>query len=425
MKIVVQKYGGTSMANPAQILCSAQKVLRVKQHGYSMVVVVSAMSGETDRLLNLGNHVNPDASLREIDMLCSTGEQVSIALMAMALEKLGQPAISLTGQQVGILTDDVHTKARIKSIATDRIINQLKQNKVVIVAGFQGVTDKNDITTLGRGGSDTSAVALAHALNAVRCEIYTDVTGVFTADPRIAPNAKQIDMIDYDEMLEMAGSGAKVLQIRSVEFAKKYNVPVLVLSSMEDKPGTLVTSEVPEMEGIVVSAITHNKKEAKISIIGVPDKPGIAATIFGILAEHEIVVDIIIQNVAEDGLNDISFTVNKDDLRQVQKLSDEIKKKVNAQAVISDENISKISIIGVGMKSHAGVASRMFKALAEEKINIQMISTSEIKVSCVIEEADTEKAVLALCKEFDLLVSNVNKEEPIKVKSRKKSKKNL
>jgi aspartate kinase len=403
MSVVVLKFGGTSVANPDRIKAAAKKCVAYQEAGKQVVVVVSAMAGETDRLLSLAREIDANPSLRELDMIASTGEQVSIALTAIAIEQLGVPAVSFTGPQIGVITDDAFASARIKSIDASKIRTALEAGKIVIVAGFQGMTEDFEITTLGRGGSDTSAVALAAVLNAERCYIYTDVDGVYAADPRIVPGARRLDTISYDEMLELASAGAKVLYIRAVEFAKKYNVPLVVLSSLKEGPGTLVEEEVPEMEEVVVSGVTSNDKEAKISILGVPDRPGMAAKIFGSLAEGNVVVDMIVQSESPEGTsNDISFTVEKGQLKKALDVANGVKEEIGAREVVSDPKIVKVSAVGVGMRTHAGVAARMFDALADKGINIQMISTSEIKISCVINDDYKELAVRALCEEFEL-----------------------
>jgi aspartate kinase len=403
MPVVVLKFGGTSVADPERIKAAAEKCVRYAKEGKQVAVVVSAMAGETDRLLNLAKAIDENPSPRELDMIASTGEQVSIALMAIAIEQLGVPAISFTGPQIGMITDGVFTSARIKSIDTAKMKAALDAGRIVIVAGFQGMTEDFDITTLGRGGSDTSAVALAAVLEAERCYIYTDVDGVYAADPRIVPGARRLDAISYDEMLELASAGAKVLYTRAVEFAKKYGVPLVVLSSLKEGPGTLVEEEVPEMEQVVVSGITANDKEAKISLLGVPDKPGMAAKIFGQLADSNVVVDMIVQSESPGGeSNDISFTVEKGALKQALDVVNKVKDEVGATEVVSDQKVVKLSAVGVGMRTHAGVAARMFDVLAQKGINIQMISTSEIKISCVINEDYKELAIRALCEAFDL-----------------------
>lgn len=403
MSIIVQKFGGTSVGDVSRILNAASKAVREMERGHQVVVAVSAMAGETDRLLNLANEIDPAGSPRERDMLAASGEQVSIALMAMACEKLGKPAVSFLAPQINMRTDEVHAKAKLLSIDGDRIKKELNAGKIVVVAGFQGVTGEWEITTLGRGGSDTTAVALAAVLGAERCDIYTDVDGVYATDPRIAPNVRKINELSYEEMLEMASTGAKVLHTRSVQFAAKYNVPLQVLSSFEDKPGTMITQEVQTMENVVVSAVIHNTKEAKVTFSGIADEPGTAAKLFSHLTQLNVNVDMIVQNVGENGLADISFTVESTDLPYIQKNESELREVIHAKQITYDSKIAKISAIGVGMKAHAGVASRMFNTLAAKGINILMISTSEIKISCVIEESYTELAVRALCSEFDLL----------------------
>jgi len=402
LALIVQKYGGSSVADPEKIKNVARRVIKTKRQGNDVVVVVSAMGKTTDSLLDLASKITDDPDPREIDMLLSTGEQISIAVMAMAIHSLGEPAISMTGPQVGILTDNVHRKAKIVRINEEKILTELKAGKVVIVAGFQGSTVDHQITTLGRGGSDTTAVALAAVLKADVCDIYTDVDGVYTTDPRICKKAKKLEKISYDEMLELASLGAKVLHSRSVELAKNFDVPLHVRSSFNNEPGTMVVKEVKEMEDRVVSGVAYNKGEAKISMLGVPDRPGIAAEIFGTLAENNIIVDMIIQNVAADGLNDISFTVSKEDLKQTLKIAKELKEKLKGEDVIYDESIAKVSVVGVGMKSHSGIAAKMFRALAKNNINIESISTSEIKISCLIKEEDCDKAVVAIHTEFEL-----------------------
>ncbi len=415
MSLIVQKYGGTSVGNVERIKNVAGRVAKAKKQGHDVVVVVSAMSGETDKLIGLANAVSSNPDEREMDMLLSTGERVTIALLAMALKDLNADAVSFTGRQSGILTDNAHTKARIKSIDAGRIREALNANKVAVVAGFQGITEDSNVTTLGRGGSDLTAVAVAAALKADFCDIYTDVDGVYTTDPNIVPQARKLGKISYDEMLEMASLGAKVLQTRSVEFAKKYNVPVRVLSSFSDMPGTLVTKEDKGMEEVVVSGVAYDKNQAKITLCRVPDRPGVASKLFRSIADAKAVVDMIIQNVSKDGYTDISFTVPKTDLKKAMPVIQKAAKASGSEEVMVNEEISKVSIIGVGMRSHSGVASKMFTALADEGINIMMISTSEIKISCVVDAKYTELAVRALHKAFKL------EEAPKKAKTAKPS----
>lgn len=401
--LIVQKYGGTSVANPKRIKDLARRIGRVVDAGDKVVVVVSAMAGETDRLIDLARQITENPDERELDMLVSTGERVTIALMAMALQDIGYPAQSFTGRQVGIITDSVHTKARIERVDAERVKNALDEGKIPVVAGFQGIDEKSDVTTLGRGGSDLTAVALADALKADICEIYTDVDGVYTSDPDIVPQARRLEKISYEEMLEMASLGTKVLQTRSVEYAMKYNVPLVVRSSFNENPGTLVTREDSDMEKVVVSGVTYSEDDAKITIVGVPDRPGVAARLFGSIADSNIVVDMIIQNISSDGKSaDISFTVPKGDLKNAIEITKDVARGLGARDVLSNEDIAKVSIVGVGMRTHSGVAARMFSTLAEKGINIMMISTSEIKISCVIESRYTGLAVKALHDAFDL-----------------------
>ena len=403
MALIVQKYGGTSVGSPERIQAVAERVIRTRKAGDQVVVVLSAMSGETDRLLALAHRVSPKPDERELDLLLSTGERVTIALLAMALRERGYAARSFTGRQVGIVTDDVHTRARIERVAADRVRDALAEDVIPVVAGFQGINEKSDVTTLGRGGSDTTAVALAAALKADRCDIYTDVDGVYTTDPNIVPTASRLDKISYEEMLEMASLGAKVLQTRSVEFAMKYLVPVRVLSSFTDAPtGTLVTKEDRDMEQVVVSGVTYDRNQAKITLLGVPDRPGIAARLFGGIAKEDIVVDMIIQNISREGLTDISFTVPRADAKKAMDLVSTLVREIGANDVQLTEDIAKVSIVGVGMRSHSGVAATMFETLAREGINIMMISTSEIKISCVVDAKYTELAVRALHDAFGL-----------------------
>jgi aspartate kinase len=401
--LIVQKYGGTSVGNPERIKNVAKRVVRTKEEGHDVVVVLSAMSGETDKLINLANQVSENPDPREMDMLVSTGERVTIALLAMAIQSLGYKAQSFTGRQAGIISDRVHTKARIERISGERIKQAIKEGKIAVVAGFQGISEtSDDVTTLGRGGSDLSAVAVAAALKADLCDIYTDVDGVYTTDPNMVPQARKLDKISYDEMLELASLGAKVLQTRSVEFAKKYNVPVRVLSSFNDNPGTLVTKEDSDMEKVVVSGVAYDKNQVKVTVSGVPDKPGVAAQIFNEISTNNIIVDMIIQNIGEGGLTDMSFTVPKTDSRKISELMKKVVAEIGAKGVTVKEDIAKISIVGVGMRSHSGVAARMFSAMAKEGINIMMISTSEIKISIVIDAKYTELAVRVLHETFEM-----------------------
>ena len=402
MALIVQKYGGTSVGSIEKIKAVAEKVIEYHRQGNQVVVVLSAMAGQTDNLIQLANEISDDPDPRELDVLMATGEQVSVALLAMAIKSMGYDARSFLGFQVAIHTSHLYGKARIYDIEAGQIIKELKNNKIVVVAGFQGLDDQGDITTLGRGGSDTTAVALAATLKADVCEIFTDVDGVHTTDPNICTEARKLDAISYDEMLEMASQGAKVLEIRSVECAKKYNVPVHVRSTFNNERGTMVVAETKDMEKVLVSGVTYNKNEARITIKKVPDKPGIAFQIFEPVFRSGTIVDMIVQNTSEDGLTDLTFTVPKSDFYKTMKVVSDVAKKIGAEKVLGDENISKVSIIGVGMRNHAGVAQKMFGALSEENININMISTSEIKISCVIEEKYTELAVRILHKAFGL-----------------------
>ncbi len=402
MALVVQKYGGTSVGSIEKIRKVAQRVLEYHREGNGVVVVLSAMAGQTDGLIKLAKQVCEEPDPRELDVLMATGEQVSVALFAMTIKSMGFDARSLLGFQVAIHTDQLYGKARIHEIDTLRIRRELENGRILAVAGFQGLDEKGNITTLGRGGSDTTAVALAAALNADVCEIYTDVPGVFTTDPNICPRARKMDYISYDEMLELASLGAKVLEIRSVEFAKKFNVPIHVRSSFSKERGTMVVAETKDMEKVLVSGVAYNKNEARITISKVPDRPGTAAHIFEPMFTTGIVVDMIVQNTSEDGLTDLTFTVPKVDLQKSLKLVSEVAKEIGAEKVLGDENISKISIVGAGMRNHAGVAQKMFRTLAQENINIMMISTSEIKISCVIEDKYTELAVRVLHEAFNL-----------------------
>jgi aspartate kinase len=402
MALVVQKYGGTSMGSIERIRNVAKRVAKTYDEGNDLVVVVSAMSGETNKLVALANEICEFPSEREYDVMVATGEQVSMSLLAMVLQSMGYKAKSYCGFQLPIITDSAFSKARIEEIDDKRVREDLKNGVIVVVAGFQGIDRQGNLTTLGRGGSDTSAVAVAAAMKADVCEIYTDVDGIYTTDPRIVPEASKLEKISYDEMLEMASLGSKVLQIRSVEFAKKYDVVVHVRSSFNDNPGTLVTKEDAEMEAVLVSGITYNKDEAKISVLRAPDRPGIAAKLFSPLSEANITVDMIIQNVSHDGLNDMTFTVPKSDFKKALKIVQETAVTIGAGSVTSDENIAKVSIIGVGMRSHSGVACKMFETLSREGINILMISTSEIKISCIIELKYSELAIRVLHEAFAL-----------------------
>ena len=402
MALIVQKYGGTSVGSIEKIRAVAERVIETSIQGNEMVIVLSAMSGQTDGLIKLAKDMAEDPDSRELDVLVSTGEQISVALFAMAVKTMGYDARSLLGFQVAIHTDHLFGKARIHDIETNRIIRNLDQGRIVAVAGFQGLDGHGDITTLGRGGSDTTAVALAAALKADVCEIFTDVNGVYTTDPNICPRAKKMDFISYEEMLEMASLGAKVLEIRSVEFAKKFNVPIHVRSTFTNERGTMVVAETKDMEKVAVSGVAYNKNEARVTIRKVPDQPGIASKIFDPVFRAGIVVDMIVQNTSQDGLTDLTFTVLKTDFYKTMKLVSDIAAEIGAERVLGDEDIAKVSIIGVGMRTHAGVAKTMFAALAKENINILMISTSEIKISCLIEEKYTELAVRVLHKVFGL-----------------------
>ena len=402
MSLIVQKFGGTSVGDAERIKNVARRIAKSCADGNSIVVVLSAMSGETDRLLSLAKSIVSDPRGRETDVLLSTGEQVSIALLSMALEELGVPAVSFTGSQVKILTDNVYNKARIEDIDSTRLRATLDDGKVAVVAGFQGVDSEGNITTLGRGGSDTTAVALAAALEADECQIYTDVDGVYTTDPRIVPEARRLSQVTYEEMLEMASLGAKVLQIRAVEFASKYKVKLRVLSSFCDGIGTLITTEENIMEEALISGVTLNRNEAQVMMVGVPDRPGVASSILGPVADANIEVDMIVQNSAADGATDFTFTVSRDDYDLTLKILNEIAETLGAREVRGDRNIVKLSIVGVGMRSHAGIASRMFKALSKENINILMISTSEIKISIVVDQKYSELGVRVLHSEFGL-----------------------
>lgn len=402
MALIVHKYGGTSVGSAERIRNVAKRVAAYRAAGDDLVVVVSAMSGETNRLTELARSVNEQADPRELDVLLSTGEQVTIALLAMALQGMGCPARSYTGGQVHILTDSVHNKARIVDIEAARVWADLQQGRIVVVAGFQGVDEHGNITTLGRGGSDTTAVALAAALKADECQIYTDVDGVYTTDPRVVPQARRLARVTFEEMLEMASLGSKVLQIRSVEFAGKYNVPLRVLSSFEEGEGTLITYEEPNMEQPLISGIAFNRDEAKLTVLGVPDRPGVAARILGGVSDANVEIDMIIQNIGADGTTDFTFTVHRNDYRKALAILKDTASEIGAREVTGDDTIVKVSLVGVGMRSHSGIASKMFKALAAEGINIRMISTSEIKISVVVDEKYLELGVRALHEAFQL-----------------------
>ncbi|SHE62140.1 aspartate kinase [Modicisalibacter ilicicola DSM 19980] len=415
MALYVQKFGGTSVGSVERIKAVAEKVKRFRDEGHQVVVVVSAMSGETNRLIELAGQINDEPTPREMDMLVSTGEQVTISLLAMALQKTGVPATSYTGAQVGIRTDSAHTKARIQRIETDDLREDLAEGQVVVVAGFQGVDEEGNITTLGRGGSDTTGVALAAALKADECQIYTDVDGVYTTDPRVCSKAQRLETITVEEMLELASLGSKVLQIRAVEFAGKYNVPLRVLSSFEDGPGTLIIADQDDedsMEEPLISGIAFTANEAKLTLLNTPDVPGVASRILGPIADANIEVDMIVQNVAPAGdYTDFTFTVAKGDYKQTMRiLKEQVLPDLGEGELRGDDNIAKVSLVGVGMRSHAGVASRMFRTLAEENINIRMVSTSEIKISVVIDEKQMELAVRALHRAFGLDKEDVESE---------------
>jgi aspartate kinase len=403
MSLIVQKFGGTSVGSVERIQAVAEKIAKFRREGHDIVVVVSAMSGETNRLLALAAEISEQPTPREMDVLVSTGEQVTIALLSMALHEKGLDAKSYTGAQVRILTDNSHTKARIKSIDEQHMRADLAKGRVVVVAGFQGTDEEGNITTLGRGGSDTSAVALAAALKADECQIYTDVDGVYTTDPRVVDGARRLDKITFEEMLEMASLGSKILQIRSVEFAGKYKVPLRVLSSFADGPGTLITIEDEvAMEAPAISGIAFTRDEAKLTLVGVPDTPGVASKILGPVSGANVEVDVIVQNTTEDGTTDFTFTVNRSELKKAGAILRQVADDLGAREVITDDNICKVSIVGVGMRSHAGIASKMFAALADVGVNIQLITTSEIKISVVIDEKFMELAVRSLHSAFEL-----------------------
>jgi aspartate kinase len=402
MALIVQKYGGTSVGSIEKIKTVAGRVIECHEEGNQMVVVLSAMAGQTDFLIQQAFEMTDNPDPRELDVLMATGEQVSVALFSMAVKAMGHDCCSLLGFQVAIHTSDLYGKARINEISTERLKKELEKDRIVAVAGFQGLDDRGNITTLGRGGSDTTGVALAAALKADVCEIFTDVEGVYTTDPNMCPKARKLDVISYDEMLEMASLGAKVLQIRSVEFAKKYNVPIHVRSTFVKERGTMVVAETKDMEKVLVSGVAYDRNQARITIKRAPDRPGIASRLFEPVLKSGIIVDMIVQNTSEEGFTDLTFTVAKSDFYKTLKLVGDVAQEVGAEKVLGDENISKVSVIGVGMRSHAGVAQKMFQALADENINIMMISTSEIKISCIIEEKYTELAVRVLHKVFGL-----------------------
>lgn len=402
MSLIVHKYGGSSVATPAHMRSVAERVVRSRKEGHDLVVVVSAPGDTTDELIELAHQITEHPDEREMDVLLATGEQKSIALLAIAIKDLGFDAISFTGPQVGIITDEFHGKARIVKVGDEKIHKALKLGKIVIVAGFQGQTADEDITTLGRGGSDLTAVALAAALGADLCEFYKDVDGVYTANPRLVLDARKIDALSYEEMLEMASAGAQVLNARSVEFAKKNKVRIHVRSSFHDKPGTFIQEETAGMEDALISGVTYSKDECKLTVLGIKDKPGIAAAIFRPLAAAELNVDMIVQDVSEAGINNLSFTVGKGDLKKAREVLEKVAKELQASGVQVDEGVAKVSVVGIGMRSHSGVASQMFDALARSNVNIEMISTSEIKISVVIPEKDVETAVRSIHEQFKL-----------------------
>ncbi len=403
MALIVQKYGGTSVGTPERIVNCARRILETQRAGNQVIAVVSAMSGVTNTLIDLANQVSKDPTERELDVLLATGEQTTIALTAMAINDLGGQAVSLTGAQAGISTDQVHTKARIVNITPDAVRRMLDEGKIVILAGFQGENVNREITTLGRGGSDLTAIAMAGAIKADLCQIFTDVNGVYTCDPRVVTSAQKIDEISYDEMLEMASSGSKVMQSRSVEFAKKFGVKFEVRNSMNDLPGTLVKEETPGMESVVVRGVSLERNQAKVTIDDVPDRPGISSVIFGAIAKANVVIDVIVQNVATDGTTDISFTLSAAELAKAEAVLNEVLPQLGDSVTMrSESGIAKLSVVGIGMRSHSGVAARMFGALAKQGINIQMISTSEIKVAVTVAEAQIEQAARAVHTEFGL-----------------------
>jgi aspartate kinase len=422
--LIVQKYGGTSVGTIDRIKRVARKIADIRDSGKDVMVVVSAMAGQTDQLMSMAREISHNPERREIDLLLSSGERISSALLTIALNAIGCQAVSMTGRQIGMLTDSSHTRARIKQIDAHRAKKVLEKKHVVVVAGFQGVNEQGDVTTLGRGGSDTSAVALAVALEAERCEICTDVDGVYTADPNMVPDARKLDVVFYEEMLEMASLGAKVLQIRCVEVAKKYNMPLIVRSSYNDEKGTLICEEDAKMERPQVSGIMYQKNQSKITVKGVQDHPGVAAGIFDALSQASVSVDMIIQNISAEGHADISFTLDTDLLHEAMEVMDKISDTFKPEQVISDSDIAKISIVGEGMRSHSGIAARMFNTLAKETVNLLMISTSEIRISCIIEEKYTELAVRALHEAFDLKLTpaSASDTKPSQSKSAKKVK---
>jgi len=413
MAVIVQKYGGSSVADASRIRNVARRVAAAADSGRQVVVVVSAMGDSTDELMTLAMEISPVPPARELDMLLTAGERISTALLSMALIDMGHDAISFTGSQAGIVTDTTHTKARIVEVRARRIVESLEAGKIVIVAGFQGVSTTFDITTLGRGGSDTTAVALAAALGAEICEIYTDVDGVYTADPRLVPSARKLHAVSFEEMLEMAASGAGVLGLRAVEYARTHNVIIHCRSSLSEEPGTFITQEDERMEKALITAVTHDVSEAMVRIIRVPDRPGVAARIFSAIAAESINVDMIVQNVSEDGKTDVSFTMPKDDLARSSAVVEKVASDVGAEGYSADQDIAKLTLIGAGMKSHPGIAAQMFEALAESNINMEMISTSSIRISCVIRASDVERAVNVLHESFDLPTAVAAREEHV------------
>ena len=418
--LIVQKYGGTSVGSIERIKAVAERVAKAKRQGHGVVVIVSAMSGETDKLIGLANSISQNPEGREMDLLLSSGERTSAALTAIAINESGFRSMSFTGRQVGIVTNEVHTQAKIERITAEQVKKALAKGIIPVIAGFQGITETSEVTTLGRGGSDLTAVAIAAALKADLCEIYTDVDGVYTTDPNIVPEAKKLDKVSYEEMLELASLGAKVLQTRSVEFAKKYDVPVVVRSSFNDNPGTLVVKEDTDMEKVMVSGVAHDKNQAKITVIAVPDRPGVAAKLFNAIAGADIIVDMIVQNISSDGkATDISFTVPRSDSKKALKITGDFAAELEAKDVKMRDDIAKVSIIGVGMRTHSGVAAKMFDTLAKHGINILMIGTSEIKVSCIIGSKYTELAVRVLHDAFELGETRQQKGKQRKAVSKK------